>query len=71
MSKPSQENLQARVEELESLLNLMTEYAALHAGGADFQGTFVEKMTFGSIANDENSLICIVEHCRQVLKGGA
>ena len=71
MTKPSQKKLQARVAELESLLNLMTEYAATHADGAHMVGSFAEKVTFEDIANNAAALSHIVEHCRKVLRGGA
>lgn len=71
MTNASQKNLQDRVEELESLLNLMTEYAALHTDGASFQGSFLEKTAFNAIAEDAQARDRMVEHCRAVLSGGA
>ena len=71
MSKPSQEKLQDRVAELESLLNMTTELLALFTDGASFEGSFVERVAFNSLAEDSRARDRLIERSRAVLKGGA
>ena len=58
----------ARIQELESLLNLMTEYAATHSDGANLRGSFAESSAFEAIAQGGQPLADIIEHCRELLR---
>jgi hypothetical protein len=64
-------DLQSRVRELESLLNMTTELLALFTDGASFEGSFVEKVAFNTMAEDSQARDLLIERSRAVLKGGA
>ena len=66
----SNKDLQSRVRELESLLNMTTELLALFTDGASFEGSFVEKVAFNTMAEDSQARDLLIERSRAVLKGG-
>ena len=60
---------EARIHELETLLGVMTEYAAMSTGnGADTDGLgVIGAAAFESIANDPAALAHMVDDCREAL----
>jgi len=64
-------DLQSRVRELESLLNMTTELLALFTDGASFEGSFVEKVAFNTLAEDPKARDRLIEKSRAVLKMGS
>lgn len=66
MSKSQQE---ARIQELETLLGMMTEYAALSTGNGADSGRLgvIGAAAFEAIANDPTALSHMVDDCREAL----
>tara|TARA_R110000824_G_scaffold15976_1_gene66782 strand:- start:698 stop:934 length:237 start_codon:yes stop_codon:yes gene_type:complete len=60
---------QTRIQELETLLGLMTEYAALSTGdGADSRRLgAIGALAFETIVNDPAALSHMVDDCREAL----